>query len=155
MRRSAAIAHPARRGAAVLELRQEIRGLLRRTREVLRSAEPSVDLELDPPALEVLAHVVAERRAYPADIAQRLGMDDNVVGRAACELQQLGLLVPIADVSNPANMALVPTAMGRRIHGEGADAASDALDVMLSGWSLDEVQTLTRLLARLNRPDPT
>jgi hypothetical protein len=42
--------------------------------------------------------------------------------------------------------------MGRRVHGEGADAASDALEAMLDGWSPDEVETLTRLLARLNRP---
>jgi DNA-binding MarR family transcriptional regulator len=174
MRRTAALAHhPARHGVApdataphtrhqalvpptaVQELRQEIRSLLRRTRAVLRTAEPSVDLELDQPALEVLAHVVTERRAYPADIAQRLGMDVDVVGRASCELQQLGLLVPIADVSNPTSMALVPTAMGRRIHGEGADAASNALHAMLTGWSLEDVETLTRLLARLNSPAAT
>jgi DNA-binding MarR family transcriptional regulator len=125
---------------------------MRRTRTVLRTAEPSVDLELDQPALEVLAHVVAEHRAHAADVAERLHLDDDTVGRAVSELQQLGLVVPIADVSNPTSTALVPTAMGRRVHGEGADAASDALEAMLDGWSPDEVETLTRLLARLNRP---
>ena len=167
---STALAHPARRrvvsrattpdrqrggsipAPAVQQLRQEIRTLLRRTRSVLRTAEPSVDLELDQPTLEVLAHVVTEGRAFPTDIALRLHLDEDAVGRAVCGLEQLGLLVPITDVSNPTSKALVPTNMGRRIHGEGADAASDALHAMLGGWSLEEVETLTRLLSRLNHP---
>ena len=160
--RTAALAHSARHGAlaatpevTVQQLRQELRALVRSTLVLLRTADPAVHLDLSQTALEVLGLVVTERRAYPADVAQRLGLEEDAVPRAVLDLQQLGLVVPINDLSDPGAQglvptALVPTSMGRRIHDAGAAAASAALEATLVGWTADEVETLVGLLARLN-----
>ena len=139
---------------AVQQLRSEIRSLMRRTRAVLRTAEPTVDLGLRQPALDVLGSVVTHPRTSPAQIAEHLRVDVATAARNVTELEQLGLIVRVTDMQHPAYKVLMPTSMGQRVHGHGADAADDVLRAALAGWTVDEVETLTRLLARLNESQP-
>ena len=139
---------------AVKRLRSEIRSLMRRTRAVLRTAEPTVDLGLRQPALDVLASVVTHPRTSPAQIAEHLRVDAAAAARHVTELEQLGLIVRVTDMKHPAYKVLMPTSMGQRVHGHGADAADDVLRGALAGWTVEEVDTLTRLLAKLNESQP-
>jgi DNA-binding MarR family transcriptional regulator len=133
------------------QLRSELRSLIRRARAVLRGADPAVDLGLRQSTLDVLGSVVTRPRTSPARIAEHLGIDQAAAARHVSELAQLGLVVVVTDLQHPAYKVLMPTSMGQRIHGHGRDAADDALRASLDGWSASEVETLTRLLAKLNQ----
>ena len=100
---------------------------MRRTRAALRTAEPAVDLGLRQPALDVLASVVTHPRTSPAQIAEHLRVDAASAARHVTELEQLGLIVRVTDMKHPAYKVLMPTSMGQRVHGHGADAADDVL----------------------------
>jgi DNA-binding MarR family transcriptional regulator len=138
----------------VQQLRSEIRSLLRRARAVLRTAEPAVDLGLRQPALDVLGSVVTRPRTSPAQIAEHLRVDEATTTRHVTELEQLGLIVRVTDLRHPAYKVLMPTSMGQRVHGHGADTADDVLQATLAGWTAGEVETLIRLLAKLNQSQP-
>lgn len=139
---------------AVRQLRSELRSLMRRTRDVLRAAEPSVDHGLRQSTLDVLGDVVTHPRTSPARVAEHLDLDEAAALRHVTELEQLGLVTRVTDLKHPAYKVLMPTSMGQRIHWHGLDAATDALHTMLAGWTADEVETLTRLLTKLNESQP-
>ena len=139
---------------AVRRVRAELRELMRRAQAVLRTAEPTVDLGLRRSTLDVLGDVVTHPRTSPAQIAEHLQVDESTALRHVIELEQLGLITRVTDLRHPAFKVLMPTSMGERIHRHGADAATAALQATLAGWTADEVETLTRLLAKLNGSQP-
>ena len=139
---------------AVRRVRAELRELMRRAQAVLRTAEPTVDLGLRRSTLDVLGDVVTHPRTSPAEIAEHLHVDEAAALRHVIELEQLGLITRVTDLRHPAFKVLMPTSMGERIHRHGADAATEALQATLAGWTADEVETLTRLLAKLNQSQP-
>src|SRR5262245_10700780 len=87
--------------AAVRRMRTEIGALMRGARALLRTAETTLDLDLDQDAYEVLGHVVTRRRTHPADIVTSLRADRNSVRRHLIELERLGLVARRVDVLDP------------------------------------------------------
>lgn len=111
----------------------------------LSSTAPAQDISLKPEAWRILTQINGERTV--TDIAQGLGMDENLVKQVAVTLYQAGILEMTAPEPNvPAQPAIVPTAFLDLMQHELARAMGPMAEMIIE----DEIQGLgqTRALFR-------
>ncbi len=98
----------------------------------------------------IVALLAVEAEATPARIGQVAGVDKSVVSRAACSMQQRGLITIAADASTGRQTRLALTAEGRDMHERGIGMAYERNDALLDGFTAEERAQLSELLRRAN-----
>ena len=84
-----------------------------------------------------------------AEVARRLGRNDNTVGAIVHGLERQGLVDSFASPRDGRGAYLRLTESGKRILAAGRDVESDLAESLLSGLSDSEVDLLGRLLQKL------
>ena len=112
-----------------------------------------------PGAYKVFTTIVRRESVTLSALAEALMADKGQISRTVRELEQLGLVHAHADPDDGRSSLLSPTAEGlERLAAARAPAGELARSTRLDDWSVDEIDSLTRLLHALThrrrRPDP-
>jgi DNA-binding MarR family transcriptional regulator len=135
---------------------RELTRLLRRARVALGSYAAKVHPEVDLAAYTLLLAVrdgVAEVGGGPvraADLATRLGLHKSTLSRGLAQLETLGLVERQPDPSDARARLVALSADGARRLNQVTSERRARLSAVLDRWDAADMETLARLLDRLN-----
>lgn len=132
------------------DIESELEALIRRVRRVLVDRTRAVHPDLQPAALLVLGHVLAEGPVRAVDLAQRVDMDKAGVSRHVAQLVELGLLERRPDPDDRRAQLLVATPLAEDRVAAMRRARSARFGERLSAWSDAELADFADHLARYN-----
>jgi DNA-binding MarR family transcriptional regulator len=101
-------------------------------------------------AFTLLARLVKDGPRRQGELAQCAMLDPSTVSRHVAQLVRSGLVVRAPDPSDGRAVRLAPTPKGEETYRAVAQRRDDTISRVLAGWPAEDVDTLVRLLARLN-----
>lgn len=123
-------------------------------RQRLRTRSTAIDPTLQPAGYRALMALAQLGPTSPTVIAEALGFDKSVLSRQLHQLGELGLVTrePDAKDGRAVVITLTPTALARI---EAANAEDrDLFRSRLGTWDAEDLDTLIRLLAKLQNDPP-
>jgi DNA-binding MarR family transcriptional regulator len=112
---------------------------------LLKEAGVSIDRALFP----LLVRIGASNSLNVADLAKQVGRDQSTVSRQTAKLEGLGLIKRRTGAADQRVREAVISADGRRLVRAITKAQRRQLDRLFAGWSVADVEALTRLNRRL------
>lgn len=136
--------------AAVEAVEQQISMLWRRTRAISHQMSRNVHPEMEPAAYGLMAILAREGSMRLTDLAAAVGVGKPSVSRQIAFLETLGLVYKEADPLDGRSQAIKLTAKGSEKMREVQSARRAVFQQRLGTWSVEDVQDLARLMAKLN-----
>jgi DNA-binding MarR family transcriptional regulator len=112
---------------------------------LLKEAGVLIDRALFP----LLVRIGASKSLNVADLAEQVGRDQSTVSRQTAKLEGMGLIERRAGAADQRAREATITAAGRRLVGAITNARRRLFDRLFAGWSIEDVEALTRLNRRL------
>ena len=138
------------RTAAVRALEAEFGDLINRIRGILADNANRLSPGMLPGAYKVFTTIVRRESVTLSALAEALMADKGQVSRTVRVLEELGLVTRTPDPSDGRSSLLSPTAEGLARLTAARGPQEHTLLERLDGWSIDEIQSLTRLLHALS-----
>lgn len=129
---------------------RELAVLLRRARGRWGQLATEVHPELDPAAYGLMLRLDEVGSARMTDLADYFGVGKPTVSRQVQLLERLGLVVRSADANDGRAQVLELTTDGLARVNRVRQERRRRFRTLLEDWPADDVQTLGRLLGRLN-----
>ena len=109
----------------------------------------ALGIELSQQSMQVLGVLDAGRGLPVGEVARAAHMDVGAVSRQVRSLEERGLVTRTASPGNGSVVLVAATAAGRSVADQLAEVRSQHLSEALSGWTSDEIDTLSAQLDRL------
>jgi DNA-binding MarR family transcriptional regulator len=103
-----------------------------------------------PGAYKVFTTIVRRESVTLSALAESLMADKGQISRTVRELEELGLVTRTPDPADGRSSLISPTAEGLARLESAREPQQLTLLERLDGWSIDEIQSLTRLLHALS-----
>ncbi|GAA1171432.1 MULTISPECIES: MarR family winged helix-turn-helix transcriptional regulator [Nesterenkonia] len=139
------------RPALVRELEREFNRLFVRRRFNALQLARRIDPEIEPASYSVLATLQNEGPARMTSIARHLGIGKPTLSRQLTTLVSRGWVSKETDPADGRAQTVSLTAEGRERLETAQQERADRYLMMLQAWSQDEIETLSTLVAKLNR----
>lgn len=98
-----------------------------------------------------LLHDAADQRLLRIDLAASVGVPPSVAARRLSPMERMGLVARTSDEADARRVELTLTDAGRTMAADaGRTAREVAADLIETRYTLDELDTLTELLGRLD-----
>lgn len=139
------------RRAKVKELQEEFYRLFVRRRHNAIQLAQRIDPEIEPASYSVLSTLQTNGPQRMTTISRHLGIGKPTLSRQLSTLAERGFITKKADPDDGRALVISLTEEGReRLEAAQKERSERYLD-MLSPWTLEEIQTLSGLLSKLNR----
>lgn len=139
------------RRAKVKELQEEFYRLFVRRRHNAIQLAQRIDPEIEPASYSVLSTLQTNGPQRMTTISRHLGIGKPTLSRQLSTLAERGFITKKADPDDGRALVVSLTEEGReRLEAAQKERSERYLD-MLSPWTLEEIQTLSGLLSKLNR----
>jgi DNA-binding MarR family transcriptional regulator len=109
----------------------------------------SEDRGLDAASVFVLHNVHANQPLRVSELARCIGLDSSTVSRHVMHLEHGGYLARSGDPDDRRASRLGLTEKGRTLLDEAMATRAAIVDNAIAGWTVEDRETLTRLMTRL------
>jgi DNA-binding MarR family transcriptional regulator len=132
------------------DIEAELALLLRRAEASRRADAQTAHRMLDRAAYVILRHLAEQGPTNLGSLATALGVDASTATRQVSALQRDGLVRRDPDPHDRRGTVVAATDEGLTRYQAVRQARAELYATILSGWSATDLQTLARLLHRLN-----